>query len=124
MEKSPRHLLRLALSCRHITAEVTSPPPHSQTIIAMASSTESEFTTLTRLARFHRSKFVWDEKVSARVGEILAQRLIRIGVGGVDLDLDEEVKRPGYLRRLLSPFFESVVRSGVRVEGVEKLRWP
>ncbi|KAJ4757994.1 Ribosomal L18p/L5e family protein [Rhynchospora pubera] len=121
MDRASRHLLRLVVSCRKLSAEVSS--PHSQTIIAMATSTEPEFALKQRalLARNPSSKLLWTPRTAVRVGEILANRLLGLGIDGVTVDLDEELARPPHWRRSLSPFFESVQRSGVRIDGAEKL---
>ncbi|KAJ1703697.1 hypothetical protein LUZ63_003476 [Rhynchospora breviuscula] len=120
--RASRHLLRLVVSCRKLSAEVSS--PHSQTIVAMATSTEPEFALKQRalLARNPSSKVLWTPRSAARVGEILANRLLGLGIEGVSVDLDVELARPPHWRRSLSPFFESVQRSGVRIDGAEKLR--
>nr|CAD1832222.1 unnamed protein product [Ananas comosus var. bracteatus] len=96
MERAPQHLLRVVLSCRRITAEVTAPAPRSEAIVAMASSSEPEFAAAerARLGRFPRSRSLWDARVAARVGERLAARLRELGVARVRLDLDEELARP------------------------------
>ncbi|KAK9289115.1 hypothetical protein L1049_017588 [Liquidambar formosana] len=116
-----QHLLRLVLSCRKITAQVTNPTTSS--IVAMASSSEQEFVTHYRakLARFPRFHNFWDAKTASRVGEKLGFRLREIGVSGVDIDLREELSRPIHHRRMVIPFFDSVKRSGVVVAGAEKL---
>ncbi|XP_020099484.1 uncharacterized protein LOC109717929 [Ananas comosus] len=108
MERAPQHLLRVVLSCRRITAEVTAPAPRSEAIVAMASSSEPEFAAAER----------------ARLGERLAARLRELGVARVRLDLDEELARPPHHRRPLSSLFLSVQRAGVRVDGADELRWP
>lgn len=123
------HLLRLVLSCRKITAEVTNPADSS--IIAMASSTEQEFLARTRakLGRFPLPRprqgagpwGLWDAKVASRVGEKLGLRLREIGVTGVGIDLAEELSRPIRHRHMVLPLFESVRRVGVDVDGADKL---
>lgn len=116
-----RHLLRLALSCRKITAQVTNPATLS--IVAMASSSEQEFVSHYRakLNRFPRSYNFWDAKIASRVGEKLAFRLREIGVTDVQIDLHEELSRPVHQRIMVSPLFHSVRRAGVAVAGAEKL---
>ncbi|PKI73806.1 hypothetical protein CRG98_005790 [Punica granatum] len=119
------HVLRLVLSCRKITAEVTNPVDSS--IIAMASSTEQEFLARTRakLGRFPRPRpgtgGLWDANVASRVGEKLGFRLREIGVTGVGIDLAEELSRPIRHRQMVLPLFDSVRRAGVDVDGAEKL---
>ncbi|KAL6495335.1 hypothetical protein OROGR_029898 [Orobanche gracilis] len=115
------HLLRVVLSCRKISAQVTCPSSHS--IIAMASSSEQEFVKECRakLNRFPRSKIYWDSKTASRVGDKIAIRLIEIGVCGVKIDVQEELSRPIHYRKMLSPFFDSVTRTGISVEGAEDL---
>ncbi|KAJ8755181.1 hypothetical protein K2173_018979 [Erythroxylum novogranatense] len=116
-----QHLLRLVLSCRKITAQVTNPT--TSTIIAMASSTEQEFLAQcrTRATRFPRSQQLWDAKTASRVGEKLGFRLMKIGVTSINIDLDEELSRPIHYRKRVLPLFDSVKRVGVAVDGAEKL---
>ncbi|XP_062091558.1 uncharacterized protein LOC133797617 [Humulus lupulus] len=118
---SHHHLLRLALSCRKITAQVTSPA--SSSIVAMASSTEQEFVSHYRakLNRYPRSHNFWDAKIASRVGEKLAFRLKEIGVTAVQIDLREELSRPAHYRLMISPLYDSVRRAGVAVDGSENL---
>ncbi|PON88685.1 Ribosomal L18p/L5e family protein [Trema orientale] len=118
---STNHLLRLALSCRKITAHVTNPSTSS--IVAMASSSEQEFVAQYRakLNRFPRSHSFWDAKIASRVGEKLGFRLREIGVTAVQIDLREELSRPAQHRIKLSSLFDSVRRAGVAVAGAEKL---
>ncbi|KAM2932214.1 hypothetical protein FF1_040311 [Malus domestica] len=100
------HVFRLVLSCRKITAQVTS--PSSSSIIAMASSSEQEFVACYRsnLNRFPRSPTFWDAKVTSRIGEKLALRFQDIGVTGVEIDLREELSRPVHHRiEVLSLFY-------------------
>ncbi|XP_052207324.1 uncharacterized protein LOC127811466 [Diospyros lotus] len=118
-----QHLLRLALSCRKITAQVTNPATES--IVAMASSSEQEFVAqhrakLSRFTRPHNFWF-WDSKIASRVGEKLGLRLREIGVSDVEIDLSEELSRPIRHRRMVSPLIESVRRAGVCVAGADKL---
>ena len=120
---NPHHLLRLVLSCRKITAQVTNPTTSS--IIAMASSSEQEFAAQYRakLNRFPRSHNYWDSKIASRIGEKLGFRLKEIGVSDVEIDLIEELSRPIHHRKMVIPLFESVKRSGVGVAGAEKLEF-
>ncbi|CAA0820344.1 Ribosomal L18p/L5e family protein [Striga hermonthica] len=115
------HTLRLVLSCRKFTAQVTCPSSHS--IIAMASSSEQEFAKeyTAKLNRFPRSKLYWNSTTASRVGEKLAARLREIGISGVRIDAQEELARPIHYRKMLGPFFASVKRTGIAVEGAEKL---
>ncbi|KAI5350913.1 hypothetical protein L3X38_003804 [Prunus dulcis] len=115
------HVLRLVLSCRKITAQVTS--PSSSSIIAMASSSEQEFVAQYRakLNRFPRSQTFWDAKVAFRVGQKLGLRLRDIGVTGVEIDVGEELSRPVHHRIRLLPLFDSVKRAGVVVNGADEL---
>lgn len=124
MDRSSRHLLRLVISCRKLSAEVSA--PQTQAIVAMAATTEPEFALRQRalLSRNPSAKLLWNSATAARVGEILAQRLRAIGVDGVSVDLDQELARPPHWRRSVSPFFEAVQRSGVRIEDADKLQWP
>ncbi|XP_042498965.1 uncharacterized protein LOC122077182 [Macadamia integrifolia] len=119
--QSHHHLLRLVLSCRKITAQVTS--PRTDSIVAMASSSEQEFVAQYRakLNRFPRSHSVWDAKIASRVGEKLGFRLKEIGVSDVEIDLHEELSRPVHYRRMVMHLFDSVKRTGVGVSGAEKL---
>ncbi|KAB1210412.1 hypothetical protein CJ030_MR6G007163 [Morella rubra] len=117
-----RHLLRLVLSCRKLTAQVTNPSTSS--IVAMASSSEQEFlpsyrARLNRLPR--RQNRLWDSKDAARIGEKLALRLCDIGVSAVAINLHEELTRPVHHRKMVLPLFDSVRRAGVTVDGAEKL---
>ncbi|KFK37168.1 hypothetical protein AALP_AA4G222500 [Arabis alpina] len=115
------HLLQLVLSCRKITAQVTQ--PGTSTIIAMASSSEQEFLAQTRsnLHKFHRSNSFWDSKTASRVGEKLGLRLRELGVDTVSIDADEEISRPMHHRKRVLPLFDSVRRTGIRVDGTEPL---
>ncbi|KAJ4798860.1 Ribosomal L18p/L5e family protein [Rhynchospora pubera] len=111
MDRASRHLLRLVVSCRKLSAEVSS--PHSQTIIAMATSTEPEFALKQRalLARNPSSKLLWTPRTAVRVGEILANRLLGLGIDGVTVDLDEELAgrlTGGDLSRLSSSLFSAL----------------
>ncbi|KAK3414504.1 uncharacterized protein LOC104456245 [Eucalyptus grandis] len=122
MSATGNHLLRLVLSCRKITAQVTDSATSS--IVAMASSSEHEFLAHSRakLDRFPRTRHgLWDARVASRVGEKLGFRLVGIGVGSVQIDLDEELARPIRHRRMVLPLFDSVRRAGVSVGGAEKL---
>lgn len=115
------HLLRLVLSCRKITAQVSCTTSNS--IIAIASSTEQEFIKEYRakLNRFPRSKIYWDSKTASRIGDKIAIRLREMGVSTVGIDPREELSRPIYYRKLIGPFFESVKRTGITVTGAEEL---
>ncbi|GFP90503.1 hypothetical protein PHJA_001194200 [Phtheirospermum japonicum] len=89
----------------------------------MASSSEQEFAKeyRARLDRFPRSRFLWDSKTASRVGDKIAIRLREIGISGVRIDAQEELSRPIYYRKMLGPFFDSVKRTGIAVEGAEDL---
>lgn len=115
------HLLRLVLSCRKITAQVTN--PRSESIVAMASSSEQEFVPQYRskLHRFPRSHNFWDAKIASRVGEKLGFRLKEIGVCDIQIDLHEELSRPIHHRKMIIPLFDSIKRAGIVVAGAEKL---
>ncbi|XP_021805337.1 uncharacterized protein LOC110749534 [Prunus avium] len=115
------HVLRLVLSCRKITAQVTS--PSSSSIIAMASSSEQEFVAQYRAKfnRFPRSQTFWDAKVASRVGEKLGLRLREIGLTGVEIDVGEELSRPVHHRIRVLPLFDSIKRAGVVVNGADEL---
>ncbi|XP_034686289.1 uncharacterized protein LOC117914883 [Vitis riparia] len=121
MEGQHHHLLRLVLSCRKLTAQVTS--PRTDSIVAMASSSENEFLAQYRakLHRFPRSHNFWDAKIASRIGEKLGLRLRDIGVSDVEIDIHEELSRPIHHRRMVMPLFESVRRVGIFVSGAEKL---
>lgn len=115
------HLLRLVLSCRRISAQVTC--NSSNSIIAIASSTEQEFVKeyIAKLNRFPRSKIYWDSRIASRIGDKIGIRLRETGVSTVGIDLQEELSRPIYYRKMLGPFFESVKRTGITINGAEKL---
>ncbi|KAF8393885.1 hypothetical protein HHK36_020083 [Tetracentron sinense] len=117
------HLLRLVLSCRKVTAQVTN--PRTDSIVAMASSSEQEFVAQYRakLNRLPRSHNLWDSKIASRVGEKLGFRLKEIGVSDVEIDLHEELARPIHYRKMVIPLFDSVKRAGVGVSGADKLEW-
>ncbi|OVA09317.1 hypothetical protein BVC80_897g22 [Macleaya cordata] len=121
MATGHQHLLRLILSCRKITAQVTNPKTDS--IVAMASSSEQEFMAQYRakLNRIPRSQKLWDAKIASRVGEKLGFRLKEIGVSDVQIDLHEELSRPIHHRKMVFPFFDSVKHTGVCIDGAEKL---
>ncbi|PWA67911.1 hypothetical protein CTI12_AA282800 [Artemisia annua] len=116
-----RHLLHLTLSCRKISAHVTTPTTNS--IIAMASSTEQEFIPhyKSKLTTFPRSHKLWDAKIATRVGEKLAARLNDVGVMDVEIDVEEEMARLECYRKRLRPFLRAVEEAGVRVIGSDKL---
>ncbi|OMP07065.1 hypothetical protein COLO4_07660 [Corchorus olitorius] len=116
-----QHVLRLVLSCRNITAQVTQ--PGTSHIVAMASSTEQEFLIQYRskLDQFPRSRSFWDAKVASRVGEKLGFRLKEIGVSNIAIDVHEEISRPFHRRRLVLPLFDSLRRVGVEIDGAESL---
>ncbi|KAG9160685.1 hypothetical protein Leryth_017491 [Lithospermum erythrorhizon] len=82
-------LLRVVLSCRKLTAQVTNPITDS--IITLSSSTEPEFAAQYRakLNRFPRSHNFIDHKISSKIGEKLCQRLRDIGVKEVNIDVEE-----------------------------------
>ncbi|KAK9087989.1 hypothetical protein Syun_030383 [Stephania yunnanensis] len=116
------HLLRIVLSCRKLTAQVTN--PRTESIVAMASSSEQEFaiqyrSKLNRLPRLHN---LWDAKVASRVGEKLGFRLRDVGVSDVEIDVNEELNRPVRYRKMVLPLFDSVKRVGISVSGAERLQ--
>ncbi|XP_021742465.1 uncharacterized protein LOC110708600 [Chenopodium quinoa] len=121
--RTPQHLLRLLVSCRKISAQVTNPATDS--IIAMASSSEQEFVSHYRsnLNRFPRSQNYWDARIASRVGEKLGFRLKDIGVSFVEIDIHEELSRPHHHRKLVIPLFDSVKKTGVSVSGTEELQF-
>ena len=116
------HVLKLVVSCRKIAAQVTN--PRTDSIVAMASSSEQEFLAQyrARLNRFPRSQILWDARVASRVGGKLGFRLIDIGVSGVDIDLQEELSRPIHYRRMVLLLFDSVKRTGIQVSGADILQ--
>ncbi|KAG8391493.1 hypothetical protein BUALT_Bualt01G0193400 [Buddleja alternifolia] len=115
------HLLRLVLSCRKITAQVTSTSTDS--IVAMASSSEQEFAKehRSKLNRFPRSQMLWDSEIASRIGDKIAIRLREIGISTVRIDAQEELSRPIHYRKMVVPFFHSVKRTGIAVDGAEEL---
>ncbi|KAL6185520.1 hypothetical protein ACLB2K_041653 [Fragaria x ananassa] len=115
------HVLRLVLSCRKITAQVTS--PNTSSIIAMASSSEQDLASRypTHLNRFPPSQLFWDAKLASRVGHKLALRLLDLAVTAVHIDVAEELSRPPHLRFRVWPLFVSVKRAGVVVHGADEL---
>ncbi|XP_057490051.1 uncharacterized protein LOC130776039 [Actinidia eriantha] len=122
MSMSPRHhLLQLVLSCRKITAQVTN--PSTESIVAMASSSEQEFAARyrARLSRFPRSHNFWDAKVASRVGEKLGFRLREIGVFDVQIDPLQELSRPIHHQRMVVQLIDSIKRAGITVTGAERL---
>lgn len=121
MNLNQKHLLRLVLSCRKITAQVTNPSTDS--IVAMASSSELEFMQQYRskLNRYPRSHHYWDAHVASRIGDKLGLRLKEIGVSCVSIRVQEEVARAVYYRKMVAPLFHSVERAGVEVEGVQEI---
>ncbi|GFY92811.1 ribosomal L18p/L5e family protein [Actinidia rufa] len=119
MSATPRHhLLQLVLSC---PAQVTN--PSTESIVAMASSSEQEFASRyrARLSRFPRSLNFWNAKVASRVGEKLGFRLREIGVSDVQIDPREELSPPIHHRRMVVLLIDSVKRVGVTVAGSERL---
>ncbi|GMH01347.1 hypothetical protein Nepgr_003186 [Nepenthes gracilis] len=120
--QQPQHLLRLVLSCRKITVQVTN--PITESIIAMASSSEQEFVSHYRakLYQLPRSHNFWGPKIASRLGEKLGIRLKEIGVADVQIDLQEELSRPVHYRKMVFPLFDSLRRTGVFVSGAEKLQ--
>lgn len=121
MTTSHHHLLRLILSCRKITAQVSSSETNS--IVAMASSSEQEFMAQYRakLNRVPRSKNLWDSKVACRVGEKLGLRLNELGIYDVWIDVHEELSRPIHHKKMVMSLFDSVKLTGVCIYGAEKL---
>ncbi|KAI3992401.1 hypothetical protein MKX01_030287 [Papaver californicum] len=115
------HLLRLMLSCRKITAQVTSSKTDS--IVAMASSSEQEFMAQYRekLNRVPRCKNLWDAKVASRVGEKIGLQLNELGICDVQIDLHEELPRPVHHKKMVMSLFDSVKLTGVCVYGAENL---
>lgn len=121
IRKQNHHLLRLVLSCRKITAQVTNRTTNS--IIAMASSSELEFMQLyhSKLNRYPRYHHYWDANVASRVGDKLGLRLSQIGVSDVFIDVAEESFRPIHYRKMVIPLFHSVQRAGIDVDGADKI---
>ncbi|XP_060178433.1 uncharacterized protein LOC132608706 [Lycium barbarum] len=121
MTTRTHNLLRLLVSCRKITAQVTS--TSSNTIIAMASSSEQEFAAQckAKLNRVPRCRNLWDAKIAFRVGEKLGDRLKEVGVDDVEIDVEEERNRNVYYRKMVKLLFESVKEKGIIVTGVDKL---
>ncbi|XP_044500086.1 uncharacterized protein LOC123221326 [Mangifera indica] len=117
-----RHVLRLILSCRKITAQVSNTSTSS--IVAMASSSHHDFLTRyhSKLNRFPRCHRFWDSTTASRVGDKLAFQLKEIGIESVGIDLQEELSRPPHQLTMVLPLFDSVRRAGVVVDGAEKLR--
>ncbi|XP_015083770.1 uncharacterized protein LOC107027110 [Solanum pennellii] len=115
------HLLRLLVSCRKITAQVTT--TSNDTIVAMASSAEQEFAAQCRakLNRVPRCRNLWDTKMASRVGDKLGDRLSEVGIHNVEIDVQEELNRPVHYRQMVAPLFESVKRKGIAVVGADKL---
>ncbi|KAL2942200.1 hypothetical protein RDABS01_030550, partial [Bienertia sinuspersici] len=105
------------------TAQVTHPTTES--IIAMASSSEHEFVPHYRshLNRFPRSHNFWDARIASRVGEKLGFRLKEIGVSDVQININEELSRPHHHRKLVIPLFDSVKKIGISVSGAEKIQF-
>ncbi|KAL5781121.1 hypothetical protein ACOSP7_006150 [Xanthoceras sorbifolium] len=116
-----QYLLRLVLSCRKITAQVTN--TSTSTIVAMAVSSDNDFLSRyhSNLNRFPRSHRFWDSKTASRVGDKLGFRLREIGVNTVAIDLNEELARPVPQRITVLPLFDSVRRAGILVDGAERL---
>ncbi|CAN4076027.1 unnamed protein product [Withania somnifera] len=121
MATRTHHVLRLLLSCRKITAQVTTTT--TNTIIAMASSSEQEFTAQckAKLNRVPRCRNLWDSKIASRVGEKLGDRLSKIEVHEVEIDVEEEVNRPVHYRKMVKPLFGSVKCKGINIIGADKL---
>ncbi|KAG0477616.1 hypothetical protein HPP92_012335 [Vanilla planifolia] len=124
MEPSGGHLLRLLVSCRKITAQVT--VGGTDTIIAMASSGRAGV----RRGNPGRGSSaalpaVLDERVAARVGEKPALRLHQIGVADVRLHIDDGngSSMPLIYRRQIASLFDSVERAGIRVSGADEVRY-
>ncbi|XP_047339116.1 uncharacterized protein LOC124942623 isoform X2 [Impatiens glandulifera] len=117
------HVLQLVLSCRKITAQVTN--VRTESIIAMASSSEQEFAVTYRLKlnRFPRTSNFWDARVASRVGEKLGLRLKENGISDVEINLEEELSRPIHYRKMVIPLFDSVKRIGITVSGADKLEF-
>ncbi|KAL3507221.1 hypothetical protein ACH5RR_032603 [Cinchona calisaya] len=117
------HLLRVVLSCRKITAQVTNPMTDS--IIAMASTSEPEFLPQYKAKqnRFPRSHNFMDTKISSRIGEKLGFRLKEIGVYSVEIDLKEELSRPIHQQKLVGPIFQNVKQAGINISGAEELKF-
>ncbi|KAH7572806.1 hypothetical protein JRO89_XS03G0017500 [Xanthoceras sorbifolium] len=89
-----QYLLRLVLSCRKITAQVTN--TSTSTIVAMAVSSDNDFLSRyhSNLNRFPRSHRFWDSKTASRVGDKLGFRLREIGVNTVAIDLTKSSPGP------------------------------
>ncbi|GAB2289620.1 hypothetical protein Dimus_023929 [Dionaea muscipula] len=123
VQQPEKHLLRLVLSCRKITAQVTEPT--SQSIIAMASSSEQEFVPHYRakLDQLPRTHNFWGPKIASRVGEKLGIRLKEIDIAHLRIDLQEELARPLHYRKMVIPLFDSLRRTGVVVSDAEKLQF-
>ncbi|KAK4857373.1 hypothetical protein QYF36_027301 [Acer negundo] len=116
-----QYLLRLVLSCRKISAQVTN--TSTSTIVAMAASSDNDFLSRyhSNLNRFHRSHRFWDSKTASRVGDKLGLRLKEIGVNNVAIDLNEELSRSVPQRVTVLPLFDSVRRAGILVDGADRL---
>ncbi|KAB2597897.1 hypothetical protein D8674_000817 [Pyrus ussuriensis x Pyrus communis] len=76
----------------------------------MSSFSEQEFIARYRsnLNRFPRSQNFWDAKVTSRVNEKLALRLLDIGFTSIEIDLREELFRPVHHRIRVLPLFDFV----------------
>ncbi|KAF5189817.1 Ribosomal L18p/L5e family protein [Thalictrum thalictroides] len=117
------HLLKLMISCRKITAQVTN--LRTDAIVAMASSSEQEFLPeyKNKVNRVPRSYQFWDAKVASKVGEKLGSRLKEIGVFDIQIDLNEELSRPLFRKKMIISLLDSVKQSGgIRVSGAEELK--
>ncbi|CAI9117537.1 OLC1v1018937C1 [Oldenlandia corymbosa var. corymbosa] len=114
-------LLRVILSCRKITAQVTNPITDS--IIAMASTTEPEFIPQLKAKRNQvpRHHNYVDLRMASRVGEKLGVRLKEIGVENVEIDLKEELSRPIHQQKMVNPIFRTVKEAGISVSGTDEL---
>ncbi|KAK3012851.1 hypothetical protein RJ639_010351 [Escallonia herrerae] len=100
------HLLRLVLAYRKITAQATH--PHTESIVAMASSSEQEF---------------MDAKTASKIDEKLGFRLKDIGISDVEIDTRDELLRPIHQLRMVIQLFDLVRRAGIDVAGAEKLEF-
>ncbi|KAI4369237.1 hypothetical protein MLD38_017705 [Melastoma candidum] len=106
-----RHLFRLVLSVRKITAQVTD--ASTTTIIAMVSSDESRPPTPTEVAIKRFPRHCWGSDTAGSVGERQASRLKEIGIDRVDIYAEEETSRQTRQRMMVLSLFESVRRAGI-----------
>ncbi|XP_006852127.2 uncharacterized protein LOC18441838 isoform X2 [Amborella trichopoda] len=112
------HLLKVAVSCRRVLAQVVN--TNTESIVAMASSMEQEFLPeyKAKLNRFPRSHMFWDSQAAAKVGKNLGNRISELGISQVLIDSKEEESRPLHYKKRIQALLAALKNNGIQLEEV------